>query len=124
MKYYKRNFSRCDLSFIQEGDEFEYCNLKQNRTTIGTQPVAIPRITARHCNLENVFPADGSVIEDCNDSQIDRCYWLNPRNGLDVEPENCRHVVDTKTVEIDGVVQPELTEYVRQDYVYPRWRDR
>ena len=124
MKYFMKNFSNRDLSFIQGGDEFDKCNLRQNRIALGTTPITLPQIKATGCNIQNCFPAEGSEIVNCNDSQIDHCYWLNPNMGLAVEPENCRHVTAIETVSVDGVVQDDLTQYARADYVYPRWRDR
>ena len=72
-------------------------------------------LTFRECNLRNCVVPQGTVVDDCNCSQVDYCYWLHPEYTLTLEDENCRHVVGTDNVTIDGQVAS--TTYHRKDTV-------
>ena len=105
----KQNYSFQQPVF-QDGDILDECNCSQR---IAGTPFGAPNMQYVECNLVNCNIGGGAAY-DCNESQIDFCYWLNPDMGLPVEPENCRHVVDIDTVTIDGQTE---TFYEREDTV-------
>lgn len=95
-----------------DGGAFEECNFAQllPHTAILTGKTGI-KFT--RCNLLNCDVPAGSVVEDCLTVHIDRCANL-PQNadiGLPAEDANCRHVVATDTVSIDGVVVETIYQY-------------
>ena len=98
---------------LNNGDVVDQCNCSQKvaHTAIGAGKTGLKFIDSNLVNCD--VPGDAQVIE-CNHAQIDFCYWLNPEMDLPVEPENCRHVIDTDTVTIDGETQ---TSYEREDIV-------
>jgi len=112
MKHKKQNWS-FEQPPLNDGDTAIECNCSQKfaHTAIGAGKTGLKFV---ECNLVNCdVPGDATLIE-CNNAQIDFCYWLNPEMGLPVEVENCRHVVDTDTITIDGESQ---TIYERENTV-------
>lgn len=71
-------------------------------------------LTFKRCTLVNcIVPADAKLIE-CLQVQKEFCANLYPQwvaKGLPSEPENCRHVVDTDVITIDGVVIDTVYHY-------------
>ena len=64
-------------------------------------------------NWINVHIDENWTILGGNWAQIDRCYHLHPEWSLEEEVDNCRHVVDIDTIEIDGEIVE--TIYHRKD---------
>jgi len=106
----KQNYSFQQPTF-QNGDVLDECNCSQKfpNTMFGANDMQYIE-----CNLVNCQLGAGCSVVDCNQAQVDFCYWLHPDMGLPVEPENCRHVVDVDTITIDGNTQ---TIYEREDTV-------
>jgi len=111
----KRNFATKQPPPLADGDVVDRCNLAQAVAGTVLGNAAGRRITFRGCNLVNVAIDPAWTVEGCNTTQLDFCAWLHPDLALEVEPENCRHVVDVTEVTIDG--EPAVTEYVREDKV-------
>ena len=97
---------------LRSGDTVEDSNLYQLISGTGVNAAGV---VFRNCNLTNCNVTGAALIENSNTSQIDLCYWLHRDKDLPAEPDNCRHVVDTDTIEVDGVVI--ATEYTRKDTV-------
>ena len=112
MVHRKQNWS-FEQPSLNNGDVVDQCNCSQKypHTAIGTGRVGLTFIESNLVNCS--VPADSDRV-DGNCSQIDFCYWLHPEIGLPVEPENCRHVVEIDTIEVDGETQ---TIYEREDTV-------
>ena len=105
-----------NLSFTQpvceNGDTFESCNLHQlNPNTIICDGKT--GLVFKNCNLINCQIPPDSTTENCNTTQINRCYWLHPEWPLEEEGENCMHVIDVDEVWMDDVLVQ--TFYVRED---------
>ena len=106
-----KNFAWKNLSeHIQPGDTVIDCNCVQK--TAGT---SLPDAEYVDCNLMNcdvgalgIAPVGGLT------AQKSLCYWLHPDIGLDVEPEDCPHVVTTYEADVDGET---VVNYVREDTV-------
>ena len=98
---------------INDNDIIDQCNCSQKYpdTLIGTGKTGLKFIES---NLVNCSLPAGSQVDECNNAQVDFCYWLNPEMNLPVEVENCRHVVDINTIDVDGETQ---TIYDREDTV-------
>jgi len=98
---------------VKDNDTIDQCNCSQKypHTLICADKKNLMFIDS---NLVNCTLPPGAAQLECNDAQIDFCYWLNPELDLPVEVENCRHVVDTDTIIIDGETQ---IIYEREDTV-------
>jgi len=98
---------------LNDNDVIDRCNCSQKypSTEIATGKTGLKFIDS---NLVNCSLPPDAQIDECNATQIDFCYWLNPDLDLPVEPENCRHVVEIDTIVIDGETQ---TVYEREDTV-------
>jgi hypothetical protein len=114
----KGNYSMDKISnlaaVISNGDTVVDANLSQlmpNTTILA----GFSGLTFVKCNLTNCTVPGDSVIDQCNETQIDRCYHLHPDWGLDVEVNNCAHVVKIDTITIDGNLIS--TEYHRKDTI-------
>jgi hypothetical protein len=112
MVHRQQNWSFTDPP-MANGDIADRCNCAQKYpgTSICNGVSGLQFIESNLVNCE--VPAD-AVLVDCNNAQIDYCYWLHPDMGLPTESENCRHVVDIDTVIIDGQSQ---VDYQREDTV-------
>ena len=89
---------------IEAGDVFADCNFSQ--LTPDTPILSLENITLtfERCNLTNVRVSESWTLVDCNTTQIDYCAHLEPSLGLPLEPDDCRHVVETETIHIDDGV--------------------
>lgn len=98
---------------LKDNDIVDRCNCVQKyaHTTIGDGKTGLKFIESNLVNCS--IPADAQV-DECNTAQIDFCYWLHPDIDLPVEVENCRHVTEVNTIEIDGQAQ---AIYEREDTV-------
>ena len=67
-------------------------------------------LTFVDCNLVNCKVPAGSTIISSNISQIDRCSHLHDWLSYQCE-ENCRHVVGSEDIVVDGVVVDTIREY-------------
>lgn len=111
---YNRNFSGnriSELADIDNGEIIEKCNLTQfvPHTEILSGKTGL---TFRDCNLINCDVPGDSIIERSNNTQISFCYNLHPEGyGLDPEPENCPHVVDTDELIVDSVIIDTIYTY-------------
>ena len=106
-----RNFSWKDLSsVVSDSDTVYSCNCVQLKA--GT---VVPAAKFTRCNCMNIDTSSpGATFEDCLVVQKDLCAWLHEGIGLPEETENCRHVVNSYEVDIDGAV---YVEYIREDTV-------
>ena len=112
MIHRKQNWSFIQPS-VNAGDTIDRCNCSQ--LSPGTPVCAgISSLKFIESNLVNcILPIDAQ-FDGCNRAQIDFCYWLNPGMDLPVESENCRHVIEINTIDIDGETQ---IIYERKDTV-------
>ena len=114
MIYNRKNFSlNPNPSEIESGDTFYHCNWSQHTPNtaicIGKTGLTFEGCMLTNCNV----PQDAELI-DCKEIQISRCSNLHPEfveRGLTECVENCSHVIDTDTVEIDGVVVDTIYHY-------------
>lgn len=71
-------------------------------------------LTFRQCNLVNCdVPAD-SVLENCNNVQIEFCSNLHPDwtdYGLTTCSQNCSHVTGTDVIQVNGVTVSTVYHY-------------
>jgi hypothetical protein len=101
---------------IPDGAVIEGGNFSQSSP--GTVILAGKSLTIRGGNWCNVEPDPAWTIEGGNWARIDRCVHLHPEMGLPAEGDNCRHVTEIDTIEIDGEVVE--TIYHRADTVEGR----
>lgn len=80
-----------------------------------TQIMSGKTLTINGGNWINVSGDPNWTINGGNWAQIDRCYHLHENLDLPAEVENCRHVVNTDEIYIDG--QLITTVYHREDRV-------
>jgi len=107
---HRLNNYRHGLPECSDGDTFTECNLSQlNDREIATGKTGL---IFSECNLTNCIVPDGSTVLSSNRAKIDFCYWLHPEWVLPVEPEDCRHVIETDILTVDG---QSITEYIRED---------
>ena len=109
--YYKgKSFAKAKLAGFawpinpQPGDTFIRCNFSQINP--GTKiPDSFTGLIFQECNMVNIIPPADAQMVDCLNSQISQCSNLLPdliEQGLPECPENCEHVTETETVELDG----------------------
>ena len=115
MIHQNRNWRYTDpVAEVSDGDEFIRCKFTQKspHTEIlhGKTGLVFHR-----CNLINCDLPEDSTFDLCVMMHRDHCYHLHPEIDLDVEVENCRHVIDVDEVIIDGQILH--TEYTREDTV-------
>ena len=118
MIHRNKNYSNQDPD-CQNGDHFIDCNLSQlmPNTNICTGKTGL---RFSNCYMQNAIVPGDSQLFDCNNIQRDKCYWIRlvdgqNLDGLPVEPENCRHVIDSDEVTVDGVVVSRT--YTREEIV-------
>jgi hypothetical protein len=109
-----KNWSHKEPENVSNGDTIEQCNLSQilPNTSICS---GITGLTFRNCNLTNCSIPEDAIVEDCNITQIDRCYHLHSELDLAVEVDSCRHVTEVEEVYVDSVLVE--TIYTREDIV-------
>ncbi len=99
------NYSfKTDMDF-EDGTTINNSNFSQaNPNTVFPNLVG-KNITFDNCNLVNVNIDENWTVEGCNIAQISRCTHLHPEyvdKGVAECAENCSHIIDTDTVDIDG----------------------
>lgn len=67
-------------------------------------------LTFVNCNLVNCKLPAGSVVIDCNTTQVDRCSHLHGHLSYQCEPE-CRHLLSREDITVDGEVVDSLYTY-------------
>ena len=96
---------------VKDGDTFEGCNLAQSKPHTKILD-GIKNLTFRSCNMRNVDPPDGAVLEDTPNSHWDRCSNLHPnKSELTKCKINCKHVVKAEKITIDGVLIDTIYTY-------------
>lgn len=112
MIHIRQNYAFIDPP-LDDNDVVKDCNCSQKfpGTPIGSGKSGLSFFDS---NLVNCAVPGDAVVSECNEAQIDFCYWLHDNLGLPVEVDNCRHVVDIDNVTVDGHTQ---TFYDREDTV-------
>jgi hypothetical protein len=107
MSNYSRGLlERCEFvnDGIYEGHNFSQ---KYPHTAIGE---GFTGLKFENCNLVNCdVPAD-TVVVSCNTTQISRCGNIEGNDDYECAAE-CKHLVSSEDVMIDGVVIDTLREY-------------
>lgn len=116
--YINRNFSRGKISnldgLVANGDTFRKCNFSQSvaHTAIC---VGITGLSFIDCNLMNCDVPGDAIVEGCQTVQKELCANKHPERvatgELDVEIENCSHVVDTDEIWIDSQLIDTIYHY-------------
>lgn len=106
--YKRKNYSRAKLSqvTIENNDEFENCNFAQVTMNVKVGEGKTGLKFSKNCNLKNCELPPDATVDDCLHVQIDMCAHLHPElvdsGELPAEAADCRHVIDTDYVIIDG----------------------
>lgn len=115
MKYEKLNFAKSKLLRFynlnpQPGDEFETCNFAQpvEHTKI---PDKYTGLTFRSCNMRNIDPPKDAVLIDSPNSHWSRCSHVHPNWDIPQCSENCKHVIDTDEIWLDGALIEKIYHY-------------
>ena len=102
-----------DLPTVENGHHFIGSNFEQlePHTAIFA---GVTGLKFTRCRLVNCDVPLDAILEDCANHHINRCTNLDSllvSHGLTACVENCSHVVDTDTVEIDGQVVDTIYHY-------------
>lgn len=101
------------LPKVQDGHEFVGDNFLQllPHTKIFA---GVKGLKFRNCNLTNCDLPEDAETDSCRPQHVEWCSHLHPKwvdKGLTECAENCSHVIETDTIQIDGVAVDTVYHY-------------
>ena len=106
------SLGRKPLPEVEDGPVFDGDNFLQLTPT--KIFVGVKNLTFKNCNLTNCILPDDAKVLSHHPQMASFCSHVHPKwvaKGLKECTENCEHVVDTDTIEIDGKVVDTVYHY-------------